>query len=137
MSKTMITVEVVVNAPLEKVWNCWTAPEHITKWCQASDDWHSPKATNDVRVGGKFLTRMEARDGSFGFDFEGTYTAVDLHKRIEYDIADGRIAKISFIKEGNGCKIIESFEAETENPEEMQKGGWQAILNSFKKYAEA
>ena len=133
----MITVEVVVNAPLEKVWNCWTAPEHITKWCQASDDWHSPKATNDVRVGGKFLTRMEARDGSFGFDFEGTYTAVDLHKRIEYDMADGRIAKISFLKEGNGCKIIESFEAETENPEEMQKGGWQAILNSFKKYAEA
>ena len=133
----MITVEVVVNAPLEKVWNCWTAPEHITKWCQASDDWHSPKATNDVRVGGKFLTRMEAKDGSFGFDFEGTYTAVDLHKRIEYDMADGRIAKISFLKEGNGCKIIESFEAETENPEEMQKGGWQAILNSFKKYAEA
>ena len=137
MSKTMITVEVVVNAPLEKVWNCWTAPEHIIKWCQASDDWHSPKATNDVRVGGKFLTRMEAKDGSFGFDFEGTYTAVDLHKRIEYDMADGRIAKISFLKEGNGCKIIESFEAETENPEEMQKGGWQAILNSFKKYAEA
>jgi uncharacterized protein YndB with AHSA1/START domain len=137
MSKTMITVEVVVNAPLEKVWNCWTAPEHITKWCQASDDWHSPKAMNEVRTGGKFLTRMEAKDGSFGFDFEGTYTAVDLHKRIEYDMADGRIAKISFAKEGNTCKIIESFEAETENPVEMQKGGWQAILNSFKKYAEA
>ena len=135
-TKAMITVEATINAPVEKVWKFWNAPEHITQWCQASDDWHAPRAENDLRAGGKFLTRMEAKDGSFGFDFNGIYEEVVPHKLISYKIEGGRQVRITFSPEGKGTKVVESFEPETENPIEMQKGGWQAILNNFKKYAE-
>ena len=134
--KTKITVETTINASLEKVWNYWNQSEHITKWCQASPDWHAPKATNDLKIGGKFSTTMAAKDGSFSFDFSGVYTIVELHKRIAYTMDDGRKADITFSAQGNAVKLIETFEAETENPIELQQGGWQAILNSFKAYTE-
>ena len=135
-SKTRITVEATVQAPVEKVWNVWTAPEHIMQWCAASTDWHAPKAENDLHAGGKFMTRMEAKDGSFGFDFGGSYDEVSTHQRIAYTMDDGRKVEIDFIKEGGATKVIETFEAESQNPVEMQKEGWQAILNNFKTYAE-
>lgn len=135
-NKTIITVETMVNAPVEKVWEYWTKPEHITKWNNASEDWHTPHAENDLRAGGKFSSRMEAKDGSFGFDFGGAYDAVNTNEYIEYTLGDGRKVKIKFMNEGDKTKIVESFDAETENTEEMQKGGWQAILNNFKKYVE-
>ncbi len=134
--KISITIETIINASPEKVWDYWSKPEHIIKWCQASPDWHAPKASNDLRVDGKFSTTMAAKDGSFSFDFGGTYTIVELHKRIAYIMDDGRKADILFSTQGNAVKIVETFEAETENPIEMQKGGWQAILDSFKFYAE-
>ena len=136
MEKTAITVEATVNAPVEKVWKSWTEPQHITKWCQASDDWHAPKAENDLRTGGEFSTTMAAKDGSFSFDFDGEYTNVQKHKLIEYTIADGRKVKIIFTPNGNQTRVTETFEAERENPVEMQRGGWQAILDNFKKYTE-
>jgi uncharacterized protein YndB with AHSA1/START domain len=136
LNKTKITVEATINAPVEKVWNSWTSPEHITKWCNASDDWHAPRAENDVRTGGKFLTRMEAKDGSFGFDFGGVYDEVKLNERISYTMGDGREVSVVFTKEGNKTKVTETFEAENQNPIEMQRGGWQAILDNFKKYTE-
>ena len=134
--KTLITVENTVNAPVEKVWQYWTKPEHIIQWNSASDDWHSPHAENDLRVGGKFLSRMEAKDGSFGFDFGGVYDAITINKYIEYTLGDGRKVKINFTADGNQTKVIESFEAENMNSIEMQRGGWQAILDNFKKYTE-
>jgi uncharacterized protein YndB with AHSA1/START domain len=136
-TKTSITVEAIVKAPVEKVWTCWNEPQHITKWNQASDDWHTPNAENDLRVGGKFSATMAAKDGSFSFDFWGIYSAVDKHKRIEYTLGDGRKVSIIFSGNGNETKVTETFEAESENSIEMQRGGWQAILNSFKKYTEA
>ncbi len=135
--KTTITVDATVNASVEKVWKLWTQPEHITKWNNASDDWYTPRAENDLRVGGKFLSRMEARDGSFGFDFGGVYDVIKPKEYIEYTIGDGRKVKINFADNGNETKIVQTFEPETENPIEMQRGGWQAILNSFKKYTES
>ena len=132
----MITVEATINAPVAKVWEFWTAPEHITQWCFASDDWHAPKATNDVRVGGDFSTTMAAKDGSFSFDFGGTYTEVKNNEVIGYTMGDGRVARILFKDNGNTTDIVETFEAETQNPVEMQQGGWQAILNNFKKHVE-
>lgn len=135
-NKTPITVEATINAPIEKVWKCWTSPEDIMQWCNASDDWHAPKAENDLRTGGTFLTRMEAKDGSFGFDFEGKYTNVISLKTIEYILEDGRTVKISFHNKGNETHVIETFDPENMNPAEMQKAGWQAILNNFKAYTE-
>lgn len=135
--KTVITVEANVNAPVSKVWEYWNGPDHITKWNSASDDWHTPWAKNDLRVGGSLSARMEARDGSFGFDFGGVYDEVKPNEYIEYTLGDGRKVKISFKSSGNSTHISESFDAETQNSEEMQRMGWQAILNSFKKYAEA
>lgn len=135
--KTVITVENIVNAPVSKVWECWTKPEHITKWNFASDDWHSPWAKNDLRPGGSFSSRMEAKDGSFGFDFGGVYDVVKNYENIEYTMGDGRKVKINFEAQGNHTKVEESFEAESENPVEMQRGGWQAILDNFKKYTES
>lgn len=135
-NRTKITVESTIKAPVEKIWNFWTSPEHITKWNSASDDWHTPFAENDLRTGGKFLARMEARDGSFGFDFGGVYDEVKLNERIEYTLGDGRKVIINFTPKGNETKVVETFEAEDTNSIEMQKGGWQAILDSFKKYAE-
>lgn len=133
----MITVEALINAPIEKVWEFWTKPEHIMVWNAASDDWHTPSATNDLRTGGKFTSRMEAKDGSFGFDFEGIYDEVINMELIKYSMADGRKVQVDFIKEGNNTQIIEKFDPESVNPLDMQKAGWQAILNNFKKYTEA
>ena len=136
-NKTIITVENNINAPVEKVWQYWTMPEHITQWNNASEDWHTPSAENDLRVGGSFLYRMEAKDGSFGFDFGGIYDAITTNKYIEYTIGDGRKVKITFTANSNKTKVAESFEAESEHSIEMQQGGWQAILDNFKKYTEA
>lgn len=134
-SKT-ITVEANVNAPIEKTWNYWNEPQHIINWCFASADWCVPKAENDLRTNGTFTTRMEAKDGSFGFDFGGTYTNVELHKVIEYKMTDNRKVKITFESNGYATTVTETFDPENENPVEMQRGGWQAILNNFKKYCE-
>ncbi len=133
---TSITVEATVNAPVEKVWNAWTSPEHITKWNFASGDWHCPSAENDLRTGGTFTSRMEAKDGSFGFDFSGIYDDVKMNERIAYTMGDGRKVTVVFSKEGEKTKVTETFDAEKENPEEMQREGWQTILNNFKKYVE-
>ncbi|CAG5008421.1 hypothetical protein DYBT9275_04264 [Dyadobacter sp. CECT 9275] len=133
---TSVTVQATINAPLEKVWQYWTLPEHITKWTQASDDWHAPHATNDLQAGGKFLTRMEARDGSFGFDFEGIYDVVETHSRIEYSMADGRRVQIFFVPDGDQTSVTETFDPEDIHPADFQKAGWQAILDNFKKYTE-
>lgn len=134
---TTITVEVLVKAPLDVVWQSWTMPEHIVRWNNASDDWHTPHAKNDLRDGGTFLYRMEARDGSMGFDFGGTYDKVRFRKSIGYTIGDGRKVEISFANNGDETRVVESFEAESQNPIEMQRAGWQAILNNFKKYTES
>ena len=131
-----ITVETNVKALADKVWKCFTEPAHITKWNNASADWHCPAAENNLTVNGKFKFTMAAKDGSVSFDFSGVYTAVELHKLIEYTMDDGRKAKIIFTANGDEIKISETFEAENENPPEMQKQGWQAILNNFKKYCE-
>ncbi|MBY0424982.1 MAG: SRPBCC domain-containing protein [Cytophagales bacterium] len=134
---TPITVETTVNAPLGKVWDSWVLPEHITKWCQASEDWHAPYAENDLKTGGRFKTTMAAKDGSFSFDFGGTYTKVETLKVIEYTMDDNRKAWLKFEERENGTHITETFEPESINPPELQKGGWQAILNSFKAYTES
>ncbi|MEH7128002.1 SRPBCC family protein [Neobacillus drentensis] len=131
-----VTVKATVNAPVEKIWEYWTEPKHITKWNNASDDWHTPIAENDLTVGGKFLTRMEAKDGSFGFDFGGIYDEVKLNELISYTMGDGRKVTITFKAHGNETEVIETFDAETSNPVEMQQAGWQAILDNFKKYVE-
>lgn len=136
LEKTIITVSATVNAPVDRVWECWTKPEHITKWSNASDDWHTPSATNDLKVGGRFTSRMETKDGSMGFDFWGVYDAIRENEYIEYTMGDGRKVKVTFTPVDNGIKISESFEAETTHAPEMQKAGWQAILDNFKKYAE-
>ncbi|MES2455859.1 MAG: SRPBCC family protein [Bacteroidota bacterium] len=136
METTKITVEATVDAAIEKVWNCWTAPVHIIKWNNASPDWHTPYAENDLRTGGKFKSTMAARDGSMSFDFEGEYTNVVDQQLIEYALGDGRTVKVEFIEEGVAVKIIEQFDAEQMNPVDMQQAGWQAILNNFKSYTE-
>jgi len=134
---TTITVENTVKAPVEKVWRFWTEPEHIRNWNYAMDTWHTPFAENDMKVGGKFVARMEARDGSVGFDFSGIYDAIVPNKYIEYTMGDNRKVKITFTSNDSETKITESFEAESTNPIEMQRSGWQAILDNFKKYTEA
>lgn len=134
--RTTITVEASIQAPIEKIWRYWTEPTHIMNWNAASDDWHTPRAENNLRVGGTFTARMEAKDGSMGFDFGGTYTEVVPNEHIAYTIGDGRRVEILFQNEGNNIKIIETFEAEDTNPIEMQKDGWQAILDRFKTYVE-
>ncbi len=132
-----VTVEATIKAPVEKVWKLWSTPEDIKKWNSASDDWHTPKAENDLRTGGTFSSRMEAKDGSFGFDFGGVYDEVIEHKIIAYTMGDGRTVKVTFAGKGGETTVTEVFDAENQNPVEMQKGGWQAILDNFKKYAEA
>jgi uncharacterized protein YndB with AHSA1/START domain len=134
---TKITVQTIVNAPVEKVWKLWSDPQHITKWNNASDDWHTPRAENDLRTGGKFLSRMEARDGSFGFDFVGVYDDVKPNEHIAYTMGDGRKVDIQFISNGNETKVIETFETENTHSEEMQRSGWQSIMDNFKKYVES
>ncbi|MEN2401892.1 SRPBCC family protein [Flavobacterium sp. MC2016-06] len=132
----MITVQTKVNASINKVWEFWTQPEHITKWSFASPDWHTPYAENDVREGGKFKSTMAAKDGSMSFDFGGEYTLVKQNEAISYLMGDGRKVEITFKETPDGVEIIESFDPETQNPEEMQRGGWQAILDNFKQYVE-
>lgn len=131
-----ITIEATVNAPVEKVWQYWTEPQHIMQWNQASPDWHCPRSENDVRPGGTFSSTMAAKDGSFSFDFGGTHDAVEENKLISSTMGDGRSWEVNFIPEGNGTKVVETFEMESQNPEEMQRGGWQAILDSFKSHVE-
>lgn len=135
MSK--LKIEAAIFAPVQKVWKYWTGPEHIKKWNFASDDWCCPKASNDLRAGGKYAARMEAKDGSFGFDFEAIYDEVIDQKKIAYTMGDGRQAITNFEADGNKTKVTTVFDAEKMNSEEMQKNGWQAILNNFKKYVEA
>jgi len=131
-----VIVSAIVRAPMKKVWEYWISPEHITKWAIASDDWEAPAAENDVRIGGKFKTVMTAKDKSSSFDFTGTYTTVRENELIEYDIEDGRHVKVQFSQLPDVVQITESFEPERTNPEDMQRSGWQAILNNFKKHVE-
>ena len=137
MNTTKITIETMISADAQKVWDYWSKPEHITKWNFASDDWHCPKAENDLRVGGKLSSRMEAKDGSFGFDFEAIYNEVIDQKKITYTMTDGRQATTNFENQGGKTKVSTTFDVENENPVEMQKTGWQSILNNFKKYVES
>jgi len=131
-----ITIEATINVPVEKVWKCFTEPKHIMQWAFASPDWHAPKATNDVRKGGKFSTTMAAKDGSVSFDFEGVYDDVQVHMLIAYSLGDGRKVKTTFTKQGNSTKVTQTFDPETENPVDMQRSGWQAILDNFRKHVE-
>lgn len=134
--KVKITVHTTVNATIENVWKIWTSPNDIIHWNTASDNWHTPKAKNNLKVGGKFSYRMEAKNGSFGFDFEGIYDNVKTNELIAYTMADGRKSIITFKQQGNEINISQTFEAETENTIELQKNGWQVIMNNFKKYTE-
>lgn len=136
-NKTLITVQIIINAPIGTVWKKWTNPDDIIKWNNASDDWHTSRAENDLRVGGKFLCRMEAKDGSMGFDFSGVYDNIKTNELIEYTIGDGRKVKISFTTEENKTKVVETFETESTHSIEQQRSGWQSILDNFKKYVEA
>ncbi|MCJ8165417.1 SRPBCC family protein [Pontibacter sp. E15-1] len=132
-----ITVETTVQLPVARVWELWTSPEHITQWNFASDDWHAPSAENDLRPGGHFRSRMEAKDGSMGFDFTGRYKQVIPNQKIVYLIEDGRKVEITFDSRDGGTTVTETFAAESTHPLDQQKSGWQAILDNFKKYAEA
>jgi len=129
-----IVVTTDIPSDIKTVWSCWTEPHHISGWCFASDDWHVPNATNDLRPGGTFVTRMEAKDGSVGFDFSGIYDFVDHHRYIEYSMSDGRKVFIRFLVKEDFVRVIETFDGESENSREMQQAGWQSILEQFKKY---
>ena len=136
MPNQTIIIEAPINAPAERVWKFYTEPKHIMQWNNASEDWHTPSAKNDLRVGGKFNWRMESKDKSMGFDFEGNYTKVKPHEALEYTIADGRTVVIRFEEVDSKTRMDITFEAENENPKELQREGWQAILNNFKKHVE-
>jgi uncharacterized protein YndB with AHSA1/START domain len=131
-----ITIETVINAPADKVWECLTLPEHIVRWAFASPDWEAPSAENDVRVGGRFKTVMAAKDKSAQFDFSGVYTDVRERARIEYDLDDGRHVKTELVGLPDGVQVRQTFDPETTNSLEKQRAGWQAILNNFKRYVE-
>lgn len=135
--KTLITVRATVNAPAETVWKHWTSPESIKGWNYASDDWHSPRAENDLRKGGRFNVRMEARDGSMGFDFGGVYDNIVPDKEIDYTMDDNRKVRITFASDGRKTDVIETFEAESTNTIDQQRNGWQSILDNFKKFVES
>ena len=131
-----IVITALVNNTLKKTWECYTQPQHITKWNFAIDEWQCPTATNELKVGGKYSARMEAKDGSFGFDFEAIYDEVEEYKKLAYTMLDGRKATITFEQIDKHIKVEITFDAESENPIEIQRDGWQAILNNFKKYTE-
>lgn len=133
---TTIQIEALISSSPSKVWTYWTEPKHITKWNFAVPEWCCPSATNDLKVGGKYSARMEAKDGSFGFDFEAIYDEVTPQKKLTYTMTDGRKVTTTFEPQGDKTKVTTVFVAETQNPIEMQKSGWQAILNNFKKYTE-
>lgn len=132
-----ITVAVTVNAPIATAWAAFTEPKHMTQWNFAIPEWHCPRAENDLRTGGTFIARMEARDGSMGFDFGGVYTDVQHHRVIAYTMGDGRTVRVEFAASGNTTTVTETFDPETLNPREMQQGGWQSILDNYKKHAES
>src|SRR5690606_16462280 len=132
-----ITVESKINAPLEKVWDAWNRPEDIMRWNSAQEDWHTTSSTVDPREGGTFSSRMEAKDGSEGFDFQGTYTRVVPRELIEYRMEDGREVRVEFSRDEGGTIVKETFDAETVNPPELQREGWQSILDNFARYVEA
>jgi uncharacterized protein YndB with AHSA1/START domain len=137
MKTNKITVRAKIAADGKKVWEYYTKPEHIINWNFASPDWHCPKAENDIIVGGKYKARMEAKDGSWGFDFEAVYNEVVENKYLIFTLTDGRNVKVIFENKGNKTKATVCFDAENQNPEEMQQNGWQAILDNFKKYVES
>ncbi|MEZ4811290.1 MAG: SRPBCC family protein [Allomuricauda sp.] len=137
METTSIAIETTIGADIKKVWDSWTKPEHIIKWNYADDSWHCPKASNDLRVGGKYVARMEAKDGSFGFDFEAVYDEIIDQRKIAYTLGDGRKVSTIFESSNGRTKVSTIFDAEKINPIEMQKNGWQAILNNFAKYTES
>ncbi len=132
-----ITVETSVAAPIEAVWREWTTPDSIRQWNAASDDWHTTRATVDLRVGGAFSSRMEAKDGSMGFDFGGTYTRIVLHELIEYSLGDKRVVRVEFEAGDRAVTIRETFDAESTHSAEQQRQGWQAILSNFARHVEA
>lgn len=136
LEKTKVKVETSINAPVNEVWNQWTDPRHIIRWNHASDDWITSWAENDLRAGGKFVARMEARDGSVGFDFGGEYTRVEPMRTIAYKLGDDRIVEVHFRPEGNRTNVTEVFDAESTHTVEMQKNGWQSILDNFKDHVE-
>lgn len=136
MQTNKIMVSVTINTDSKNVWNYYTHPEHITKWNFADPSWHCPSATNDMRVGGTYSARMEAKDGSFGFEFETVYDEIIDGEKFTYTMEDGRQATVNFKKMGNQTEVMVIFDAENQNPIEMQKAGWQSILDNFKKYAE-
>jgi uncharacterized protein YndB with AHSA1/START domain len=132
-----ITIQTLVKSQLNKVWDAWNNPADIKQWNSAQEDWHTTSSTVDLREGGKFTSRMEAKDGSVGFDFEGTYTRVVPHKAIEFRMSDGREVKVEFVEQSDGVLVRETFEAETENTPEFQRQGWQSILDNFGRHVEA
>ena len=136
MESTKITIHATISAGIQKVWNYYTQPEHITKWNFASPDWHCPSASNDMRIGGKYTSRMEAKDGSFGFEFEATYIEITENQKFVYVMPDGREVSVSINEDNHLTNITVCFDAETENSVELQREGWQAILNNFKNYVE-
>lgn len=137
METIQITITATINADTEKVWKYYTEPEHITQWNFAADDWQCPSAENDLRVGGTYRARMEAKDGSFGFDFEAVYNEVVDQQKINYSLTDDRKVTVDFEDLGEQTRVTTSFDAENQNPVEMQRVGWQAILDNFKKYVES
>jgi uncharacterized protein YndB with AHSA1/START domain len=136
MTTNKITIQATVSADRQKAWNYYTQPEHIVRWNFATDDWQCPTASNDMRVGGKYSARMEAKDGSFGFDFEATYNEIAEGEKFTYTMPDNRVVKVSFNEIGDKTEVIITFDAETENSLELQRNGWQAILDNFKNYTE-
>ena len=134
--KRIITIQADIQAPVKKVWELYTAPKHVTQWNQASDDWHTTRAENDLKPGGRFNYRMEAKDGSSGFDFWGTYDKIKSNELIEYTLGDGRKVKVTFTEKKNGSRVGTTFDPESIHSIEMQRNGWQAILDNFKKFVE-
>ena len=136
MDKKQIKISTIVNSDIDKAWEYWTNPDHISRWNNASDDWHTTKVENDLRKGGRFTFRMEAKDGSGGFDFGGNYDEVEDREFISYTLDDDRKVQVSFVKKGDHILVVEKFEPESQNPEDMQRDGWKAILDNYKKYVE-
>ena len=135
MTSEKITISAIVSSDKDKTWDYYTNPEHITNWNFADPSWHCPSASNDMSIGGKYLARMEARDGSFGFDFEAYYSSINPGESFTYEFAERQVSVV-FNVHDNGTEVIVSFDPETENPIELQRNGWQAILNNFKNYTE-
>jgi uncharacterized protein YndB with AHSA1/START domain len=136
MNQTPITIQAIIHAPLEKIWRAWTEPDQIVQWAFAQDDWEAPSAENDIRTGGKFKTVMASKDKTQSFDFTGIYTEVKEQALIEYEMDDGRRVRIEFNSLPDGVKIVQTFDPEQENTIELQRSGWQAILDNFKKHVE-